>query len=303
MAFTTGLIINACHKDKPVTNCTDVTNPFCPNYNPCYNKVAAKADFSIYEIINFIGIEADTVAAGKNCFVRSKQRQPGFTYNWTFSGALTGTYNDTVVNFTPPISNHGGFVTVTLIVKSNVGNCKTLKDADTLSKVFYIWGCSDLSAIFSANCGLSTPNYLPIWGSYKGTYQSNPLFQVTICLFDTFANHTFQTPCYSNQLGSYDIVNGVPYAGASLQKIPHFTHAEVLLDYGASAVYLHNTHTIGRLDTTLSHCSGDTRSYPAISAIAWADLYNSKKLYINLEYIDTLTKLLKTDFFTGYKLP
>ena len=294
------LVISACKKDTNTvpTPCNDVNNTACPNYNSCYNKVAAKADFCIYEIINFTGIEADTVAAGKNCFLRSKHRQPGFTYNWTFSGALSGNYTDTVVNFTPPANNAGGFVTVTLIVKSNIGNCKTLKASDTLSKVFYIWPCSDLVP----SCGSPTVNYLPIWGSYKGSYQSNPSLQVTVRLFDTVCYHTIQSLCYSNPSGAYDIVSGVPYLGASLQKIRRYVTHEVLLDYGASAVYLYIPHAIGRLDTTY-HCNGETSTFPALSGIAWADLYNSKKLYINLQYIDTLTKQLKMDFFTGYKVP
>ncbi|MFT6801612.1 MAG: hypothetical protein ACJA2N_000790 [Salibacteraceae bacterium] len=49
LGFCTSILaISSCKKDE--TPCCDKNNPECPNYDPCYNKTIANAEFTIGEV-------------------------------------------------------------------------------------------------------------------------------------------------------------------------------------------------------------------------------------------------------------
>ncbi|MBI2722820.1 MAG: hypothetical protein HYX39_11660 [Bacteroidetes bacterium] len=295
-----GLLFNACKKDTKT--CNDENNPNCPNYiNPCDGKKDAKADFGIYEIIDWAAVEADTVWCIRPVVLRVKLKADN--YKWLISGVNT-VYTDSIVDLTGkmPYPN-GGFVTVTLIVTNNVGNCTTVKKLDSLTKVFYAWPCAN------GYCNYSQwpQNYVPIMGTYIGSYKSNPTQTLSVSVFDTITQGVWQTytnPCSPNTLNNrrYDIIRGIPYPNHSFDKIKVYDQGAVISYVGASGVILKTLKIIGRLDTTVGHCNGIPGTFPLMNGIAWLDLANSKKMYVNVNYLDTLDKKWRNDFFTGFKI-
>jgi hypothetical protein len=69
--------------------CNDPSNPDCKNYDPCYGKTAASADFDIFERnrwkggANWIEVKSDTIIYGAFGVFRAKQNPDNdIEYNW-----------------------------------------------------------------------------------------------------------------------------------------------------------------------------------------------------------------------------
>ena len=298
---TLALLMGACKKDtKP---CNDECDPNCPNYiNPCSGKIDAKADFGIYEGMGYYNLWFETDTVFYSNLVNVKAKFKADNYKWRISCTNT-IYTDSVVNLTGKIPN-GGFVTVTLIASNNISNCNKLKGVDSVTKVFYGW---PLCGGYGATYNQWPVTYLPIMGTYKGVYQSNPSQEVYVTLFDTLLQSFSQliVPCNTATTKFYNVIRGLPYPNISLDNtLLTRPHGSFITGVGASYIVINRSSIFGRLDTlTSSHCNGVPGTFPVMNAIAWLDYDNSKKIYINVNHTDTLNNQIKYhDFFTGYKV-
>jgi hypothetical protein len=130
------LLSRSCH-DEP--KCTDVTNPSCPNYDPCYGVSPVSASFKILETIElnrgfWKDYETDTVIGGYVKFVADLD---GAEYKWTI-GAETYQTKSVTLWFANVADRTT--IPITLIVKKQPDTkCNPNDDgADTLTKRMYI---------------------------------------------------------------------------------------------------------------------------------------------------------------------
>jgi len=127
------LLVN-CKKD---TICNDPTNPSCKNYDACYQKTAADARFYIYENINEIGIEADTVWWGN--WINFVAKRDSCTYKWTVKTQgfiYTSTKHDFALNASIQLIPVAKMYTVTLVTTKDQVSCNSVKAKDSVTKQF-----------------------------------------------------------------------------------------------------------------------------------------------------------------------
>lgn len=192
MALAIGLIIHACHKDKPVIPpCTDVTNPACPNYNPCLNQHATSAAFALYEHdgsslhSNYLkDVLTDTLYQGDDfylvpAYVPPAGQAKGWTYKYiinnrdTFNTDSTYNFNSRYIQdtFTNGVN---GMLKVKLYVHNNNPNQKCFphdSGTDTLTKFFKTIPTAAYPGFKSA-----------VFGKYQGALTDNltDTFSVTL---------------------------------------------------------------------------------------------------------------------------
>ena len=298
------LVAYACKKD---TICNDPSNPSCKNYDPCYDKTPVNADFKIYENVGSIGtvIEADTIWCNSTLMLWVENRKNEYkdiSVKWRVK-SLSGfnqTYTDTLVTFN--YSNMlpaASFYTVTCTITKNIGSCNVLKSIDSLSKVFYLWPRQFPNNNYNQNPS-STFIYLPIFGTYKGYKNSNPSQQIYVTLFDTVIQVPYFKPC-EGITGSggvkCNIIRNLAYNNYSSENTS-YSNGNNFYVVGASGIVFGNDFTFAVFNPPCY----SSKYYIGYRGVAWTDFYNSKKIYINYSFPDTLTQNLVKDFFTGYKV-
>lgn len=199
--LATGLIINACHKDKPVVAyCTDVTNPACPNYNPCLSQNATNAAFSLYEHLtnqqDFIYSAeepTDTMYQGATfklvpTYVPTAGKAKGWTYKYIINNRDTfntdSTYNFSSRYIRDTFTNGvSGILKVKLYVHSNNPNQKCFPHdtgTDTLTKFF-------TTIPTFGNAGFKAS----VFGKYQGALTSNPNDTFSVTLLNNVVDPTY----------------------------------------------------------------------------------------------------------------
>ncbi|MBI2721486.1 MAG: hypothetical protein HYX39_04870 [Bacteroidetes bacterium] len=303
--LTLGLFFNACKKD---TICNDPANPRCKNYDACHGRAAVSADFKIYENVGSIGmlVEADTIWFNSTLMLwvqNHKNDYKELSINWRVKSSLgfNQTYSDTLVKFNywnmlPAAS----FYTVTCTITKNIGACTNLKSVDSLSKIFYIWPKQFPNDDYVIN-GINTYKYLPIYGTYKGYKNSNPSQQVYVTLFDTVIQPQYFKPCESGvpiqTKTQCNLIRNLAYNNYSTENTS-LANGNNFYAKGASGIVLGDGYTCAVFNPPCY----SSKYFIGYNGIAWTDLYNSKKVYINYSFPDTLTNTLVKDFFTGYKI-
>ena len=142
--FLMTLLVLSCSRCKE-EDCTDSTNPDCPNYvapvDPCAGKTEVSADFIIEERISAIGagefIPTDTTL--KERHIRFRAITQGATeYKW-YVGSEIITNTQSVTRFFPE-QWAGSNIPITLVVRKIPDNaCFPNDDGyDSITKVFHI---------------------------------------------------------------------------------------------------------------------------------------------------------------------
>lgn len=123
--------------------CEDISNPDCPNYDPCYGKTGTIADFKIMEVgesrisIYTFAYETDTVN-GWDVIFEPRNPIAGAEYRWEIG---VGVYEKQKVTLNFQSVSNGSVIPIKLIVKRKDVD-KTCfpndKGIDSLTKNMYI---------------------------------------------------------------------------------------------------------------------------------------------------------------------
>tara|TARA_R110002050_G_scaffold200492_1_gene335362 strand:+ start:22773 stop:23576 length:804 start_codon:yes stop_codon:yes gene_type:complete len=136
------VFVASCKKEAPL--CSDVTNPECPNYNPCYGKSMADANFTFGEVCVMApktkdGVYYDSIIYSDtiksyNMVEFSVVQEDYDSLKWFIGSEVLTTSKIRRRNF--PIDRN---ITVTLIVwKTADTTCfPNAPNSDTLVKTFY----------------------------------------------------------------------------------------------------------------------------------------------------------------------
>jgi hypothetical protein len=160
-----GLLALLVHGCKP---CDDVTDPECPNYDPCYEVIPTSAEFDMIEVISRRTPIEIPIVTGKHLYIHTlrlapKDTTPGLKHQWIIGREPTPREQD--IEFVTFSSlNIGRSITITHIVESEARTgCFPEDDGrDTVVKEVQIVGyLPDYTPD-----GLYTP--LPIHGVYTG---------------------------------------------------------------------------------------------------------------------------------------
>jgi hypothetical protein len=135
--FLITLLVLSCSRCKE-EDCTDSTNPDCPNYvapvDPCAGKTEVSADFIIEERIGPGEFrEANAVTGCEACVVRVRALNPNLNYTWQIG---TDVFTDSVALFGFREEHIGNSYPVTLIVNGPIdSNCHPNDNGmDTITK-------------------------------------------------------------------------------------------------------------------------------------------------------------------------
>ncbi len=267
IAFIISFTLTSCKKKC----CNDPTNPDCENYDPCYGIQEANAEFVIEENVNgryFIG---DTV--GGVSLHRFRALHNADSFIWKL-GSETIREKQFERRFFP----NDKWLEVQLIVfKKANSNCnKKQKISDTLKKRFYSW-----DETIDNQYGIPIKP-APIYGDYKGFYESSSSNLINISLKDTLFKSS------NGQIISFFYINGFPYPNTNNYKSKLLLNNHI---YGVIADYIVNP--------TKLNCI--IKCVPAFKSYAYLDRYNRNKIYIEFDFQDTLTNEWKHDKFIGYR--
>lgn len=151
------IAVQSCKKE-----CHDHTNPKCENYNPCFGKFPALADFTISEVVS--GFPNETEEVFRMSYVQFSAKQEFESYQW-----VIGNHNDTFYTRTCGLKDfpEGETITVRLVGKRKPNtDCFPNDDGiDTVYKTFKVTAGDSL---------------MPIVGEYEGYYEGNPNKKVTV---------------------------------------------------------------------------------------------------------------------------
>lgn len=91
------VVVASCKKDP----CCDVTNPECPNYDPCYGKKLPTARFEMLEGFNYRGSHswADHVFKGFSISFISEKEEPSCQHIWYIGQDTFHTVNPPSLSF------------------------------------------------------------------------------------------------------------------------------------------------------------------------------------------------------------
>ncbi|MBS1651605.1 MAG: hypothetical protein JSU07_06295 [Bacteroidetes bacterium] len=316
-------ICTACNKKQ--VECLDQGNPACPNYNPCYKKTNADASFITMEGVGGQGFEADTISCEHAAVFYAKNKlNTGNVLSWRIQ---SGSY---VRNFAPPFPAYNAyspyffigdtvlqfniynennpptacFYTVTCFSNLNNGSCNIYKTVDSVKKIFYMWPKEFPNGNYTTNPP-NTFRYKPIWGTYAGYKQSNPSKLVYVTLFDTVFAAPFT--CDINKEGAMlqnGIIKNLAYDNYSSQfqdLINVYFDNEFF--NGASSVVFGNSYGSTTPIIKNNSCYGKGSCFNiGYQGYATLDYNNSKKIYINYAFQDTLSMNWISDYFVGYKV-
>jgi hypothetical protein len=204
LGFCTSILaISSCKKDE--TPCCDKNNPECPNYDPCYNKTKANAEFTIGEVCTieygFPGAYKDSIiftdtVVRYNMVEFAVIQQDYDSLKW-FIGSETLTTSTIRRKGFPSERN----VTVTLVVWKTVDSLcfPNASSSDTLIRTFY----SAEQAVWRDN-------------RYKGVHQSAPNDSVFVSFKP---NEELAIPSFCNQQ-----VDGTYFLGYNYYIITTFSY-------------------------------------------------------------------------------
>ncbi len=210
LAFAQLLLWSSCEEDP---KCTDITNPSCPNYDPCYGKKSVSAAFKIQEVpytpVDGWGesFDTDTVATYAITFTALEDNAE---YEWHIgSETLTG---KSVTRTSFPL---GGTYPITLIVKKTPNkSCFPTDDGrDTVTRNMYM---------------VRSGRESPIYGKFKGRV-TNPddtcTIDIRLEVFNTAGRiDTVMVP--HNWGGTNNGCSFGPYAiGVGTYKKVYYSHA------------------------------------------------------------------------------
>ncbi len=262
IAFIILFTLTSCKKNY----CNDPTNPDCENYDPCYGIQEANAEFVIEENVNgryFIG---DTV--GGVSLHRFRALHNADSFIWKL-GSETIREKQFERRFFP----NDKWLEVQLIVfKKANSNCnKKQKISDTLKKRFYSWDfTTDNNGIYKYR--------RPVYGYYKGFYESNKNKTVEVFLVDSI----FKFPL-SGQLNYVFGIKGFPLPNSNCPNIP-------------------NLGNIFAVFCDIKIATGGYHSLTPVSkSFVYLDRYNRDKITIEVSYKDTLSNVWKEDKFIGFR--
>jgi len=251
-----------CRKECPKP-CQDPTNPDCENYDPCFGKVAANADFTMEVKLGERKFEADTFGSTNTVIFTAKKWAE--SYHWIIGGNEYKTQSFTNRDF-PQYVN----IQVTLIVKNTtILSCNPYgKTNDTITKTFYATG----------NGFRDTPyqkNYItPLWhGSYEGYFKDNPTVKRKIELLE------YIKPDGANWQQRF-ILRGFPYPNTSSEQ-GAWTASSFFPQYSETALYL---------NTVLYGGGPGFPSIPAMQGYIWLTRYNHDEINMEYKFQDTLDK-------------
>ena len=290
---TLALLLVACKKDTKTQD-------------PCVGKTEANADFTIYEKVGDVAIEADTVWINSSLILQPKYRQ-GTSFKFTvrtqgasFSPQMQDSTATSFFYTIYPAIPTAQFYTVTCIATKNVDGCTHVKNIDSLKKVFYMWPKQFPNEDYVTNPP-STYKYLPIFGTYKGYKNSNPSQLIYVTLFDTIIQPQHFNYCESGGLivvnNKDNLIRNLAYNNYSTENTS-LSNSNNIHYIGASGIVFNSIDTY----VVFNPPCYSSKYYIGYHGVAWSDFYNSKKIYINYSFNDTLTNNLVNDFFTGYKV-
>ena len=264
------LLFYACKKHR---SCNDPSNPTCENYDPCYNNSLPNADFVIEEMVHGRYFEGDSISDN---LVRFRALHDADSFYWELGSEIIRTKDFSRKNFP-----QNKWLNVKLIVyKKDIHNCHNGKsEFDTFSRSFYAWDYS-----VDSNFQLKYPQ--PIEGNYSGYYESNPNQEVDVTFGDTI---------YRNLSGQLDLIyriKGFPYPNTDTyeSKFPDLSREK-----GVFSTYVYSSQRYYKFGSNNIVC------VPEFNCFAWLDRKNRNKIYLDINYKDTLSGMWKNEKFSGLK--
>jgi hypothetical protein len=264
------VLFYACKKKEC---CNDASNPNCENYDPCFNSLFPNADFVIEEMVHGRYFEGDSI--GDN-LVRFRALYDADSFYWELGSEKIRTKEFSRKNFP-----QNSWINVKLVVfKKDVHHCHRAKsEFDTLSSSFYSWD-------FSVDSNFQFKYPLTIEGNYSGYYESNPNQKFDITLGDTIFRNL------SGQLDLIYRIKGFPYPNTDTYE-SKFT--ELTREKGVFSTYVYSNQRYYKYGSTNIIC------VPEFNCFAWLDRKNRNKLYLDINYKDTLSGVWKNMKFSGLR--
>jgi hypothetical protein len=182
-----------CGKD-----CSDDTNPECPNYNPCKNIQKTSASFKVYDYVGFIQLpptwewyDTDTVRFG--CIIEADfySVAGGISYEWLIDGTR---YSGRRIEFKDGLPK-GKNLNIQLIVRNqNVKkSCYPDDDGvDTFRRSIYVLAQGQESRA--------------LWGIYRGAFEDKPLDSIDFVVHFDSLKVNFPTIRCKNEF-NYEFLN------------------------------------------------------------------------------------------------
>jgi hypothetical protein len=156
------VLFYGCGKD-----CSDDTNPDCPNYNPCKNIQKTSANFKVYDYVGFIQLpptwewyDTDTLRFG--CIIEADfySVAGGISYEWLIDG---NRYTGRRIEFKDGLPK-GKNLNIQLIVRNQNAKKSCYPDddgIDTFKRSIYVLAQGQESRA--------------LWGIYRGAFEDKPL--------------------------------------------------------------------------------------------------------------------------------
>jgi len=213
-----GLLFYSCGKD-----CTDDTNPECPNYDPCKGKTPTNANFKTMVYCGDTLVEVDFAMNHVAMWYFVAEDSTADEYLWEIGSE---TYTTRIVNLKGfPNEVH---IPIKLTVKRNKPNTKCFPDDKgiaTLTKSIYSHVWTDFVYNYSKQTTPINTTLKTVNGTFHGYKKSNPndYFDVTIKCYEIEPlRHDSIKTILNNSLGGLmliidDVIN-IPYKGRSSLK-------------------------------------------------------------------------------------
>jgi hypothetical protein len=263
--------------------CSDPSNPDCGNYDPCFGKQPAHADFKIEEFVGSQWFETDSVNGRVNT-IRFTATQAAESYTWLLGSEVIHEKSFTRTGF--PANR---WISITLIVqKAPEQSCFPKDDGiDTLVKKMYVWHNEvDWDSTYSY---IRLVHPFPVYGTYYGALKSNPNLKFNATVLDTNWRQS------NNMPGIIEVVRGIPYP-------PNFASDKLSKDFHDGSFFNGWSPKALSIESIEWGTSFNSR-IPAMKGFAWLSENDINAITIAYRFQDTTTRIWSSqDTFRGIRV-